>query len=212
MPVDSYHDITPAAGMTAVKPVETHHDIVPAMGVTAHYEDDEDMHPTGYWTDNPGGNWLKGKQEDAYRGRSPTASKGLLGTPTAFAGMDEDKPLFLPVSELSKLRGVNDERRAKGDMQYDDLSEAVAKHGYTNESPVMVFVNHKGQAFLNEGNTRVAVARDNGVKSVKAWVHWYNGAENAPGSWSPKAVAKMERSSRPERAYGGAITPIEIGK
>lgn len=151
--------------------------------------------PTGFRVDNPGGSWLRGKQEDAYLGKNKTAEKGLKGTPTAFAGTGEE-PLMLPVSELSKIGGVNDEVRKPGDLQYDELMKSVKENGYTNENPVMVFVNHKGEPYINEGNTRIAVAKDAGVDKIKAWVHWYNGGEQAPGKWTPSAVAQMERGGK----------------
>ena len=158
--------------------------------------------PSSYRVDNPGGMWLADKQEDAFRGTTGTARRGLRGSATAFAGMG-DEPMMLPVSELAKLRGVNNERRVPGDFQYDDLAKDVADRGYTNESPVMVFVNHLGQPYVNEGNTRIAVAKDKGIPAIRSWVHWYNGGEDAPGNWTPRSVAEMERRVREGRAHGG---------
>lgn len=150
--------------------------------------------PTGYRVDNPGGQWLREQQEEAYNGKSKTARKGLRGTQTAWAGYD--KPLMLPVSDLATLGGVNDEVRLPGDPQFDWLLPRVEKDGYTNEDPVMVFVNHHGRAYINEGNTRIAVAKQLGVDRIKTWVAWYNGGEQAAGDWTPEAVARMERGHK----------------
>ena len=62
------------------------------------------------------------------------------------------------MSELKTLPGVMREQRGPGDAQYDRLVADVQARGYTHENPVFVMVNHKGEAYLNEGNTRVAVA------------------------------------------------------
>jgi spore germination cell wall hydrolase CwlJ-like protein len=154
------------------------------------------LKPSGYQTDNPGGDWLAGKKRNAEREmmKGESGWHGLGGTPTAFAGMKKD--LFLPVSELRKLPGRNREKPAPGQVKYDDVIESVKDKGYTNENPVFVMVNHRGEAFLNEGNNRTAVAAAVGIKRIKAWVHWMNGAEETPGDWDPDHVAQMEEDSK----------------
>lgn len=166
--------------------------------------------PSDYRKDNPGGDWLRGKQESAIlsarkypRGSS---AKLLSGSVTAYAG--HGKPLMLPVSELSKVKGVSDENRVPGDYQFDELQKLVAESGYTNENPVMVFVNHLGQAYINEGNTRIAVANANGIPRIAAWVHWFNGGEDAKGDWSPERVAQMERTDDTQEKFSIA-PPVE---
>lgn len=150
--------------------------------------------PSDYRKDNPGGNWLKGKQEDAVARaeKYPRGSTGKLlsGSVTAYAG--HNKPLMLPVSELSKVKGASDENRIPGDYQFDELKKLVDESGYTNENPVMVFVNQLGDAYINEGNTRIAVANAKGIPHIAAWVHWFNGGESVNGNWSPQRVAQME--------------------
>jgi hypothetical protein len=160
--------------------------------------------PSGYRVDNPGGSWLREKQRHADKDLNEdlkgSASKGVTGDPTAYAGTDNRHPLYLPVSELSKLPGVMNEHWFKhpGESKFDELLESVQKHGYTNESPVFVMVNHHGRAYMNEGNTRAAVAKHLGIKKIRAWVYWMNGAEDEGGPWSPENVAHMEQSVQDE--------------
>jgi hypothetical protein len=157
--------------------------------------DTENLRPSGYQTDNPGGEWLKGKQRVAEKDIADGSHHGLYGSQTASAGMNEKgPPLYLPVSELAKLPGRNREQPAPGQVKYDDLKKSVDAKGYTDENPVYVMVNHRGQPFLNEGNNRVAVAAATGVKRVKAWVAWRNGGEDTKGPWDPASVARMEQS------------------
>jgi hypothetical protein len=159
--------------------------------------------PSGWTQDNPGvhggadgKDWLRRKQryaeEDAAAAGGPMRKSMTGGATTATAG--QQAPLFLPVSELLKLPGVMGEhdKRVPGEPQYDYLNAKVKEHGYTNENPVFVMVNHKGEAFMNEGNTRVRVAAAHGVPAVKAWVNWKNGGELVDGAWSPAKVAAME--------------------
>jgi hypothetical protein len=146
-------------------------------------------------TDNPGGEWLKNKQrraEQDMRTADPgsSSSKGITGSITAYM----PKPVNLPVNILSSLTGANDEVRRPGDARYDELAADVARRGFVPDqdgNAVVVGVNHLGQAYLKEGNTRVAVARDFGVPSVRAEVRWFNGGELADGPFSPAAVEQI---------------------
>jgi hypothetical protein len=146
-------------------------------------------------TDNPGGEWLKNKQrraEQDMRTADPGSSsgKGITGSTTAYM----PKPVNMPVDILSSLTGANDEVRRPGDARYDELAADVARRGFVPDqdgNAVVVGVNHLGQAYLKEGNTRVAVARDFGVPSVRAEVRWFNGGELADGPFSPAAVERL---------------------
>lgn len=146
-------------------------------------------------TDNPGGEWLKNKQrraEQDMRTADPgsSSSKGITGSITAYM----PKPVNMPVDILSSLTGANDEVRRPGDARYDELAADVARRGFVPDqdgNAVVVGVNHLGQAYLKEGNTRVAVARDFGVPSVRAEVRWFNGGELADGPFSPAAVEQI---------------------
>jgi hypothetical protein len=82
--------------------------------------------------------------------------------------------------------------------EYDALAEDVSRRGFLPDqdgNAVVVGVNHLGQAYLLEGNTRVAVARDFGVPSVRAEVRWFNGGELADGPFSPSVVERLAASA-----------------
>src|SRR5690606_36025937 len=128
--------------------------------------------PSGYQTDNPGGEWTLDKQRRADEDIAAGRMKGTGGSTTATAGMN--KELYLPVSELKKLKGVMDENPRAGSPKFDSLDKSVREKGYTNENPVMIRVNHKGEAYINEGNNRVAVASKYGEPKIKVWVQWQN--------------------------------------
>lgn len=148
--------------------------------------------------DNPGtsrGNWdwVRTKQkyaEEDMRNYSPkTASgKGLSGSATAYT----KAPINLDTEFLSKIKGAMDEVRKPGDAQYDELIKTVEKEGW-NPDPIMIVVNHKGQPFISEGNTRVAVAKAKGINSVPAEVRWLNGGELATGM-TPEQLLQYFRS------------------
>jgi hypothetical protein len=150
-------------------------------------------------TDNPGGEWLNGKRRRAENDmlsapRGSSRSKGLGGSITAYM----PKPVNLPVDRLSTLTGAEDEVRRAGDPRYDALAADASRRGFLPDqdgNAVVVGVNHLGQAYLLEGNTRVAVARDFGVPSVRAEVRWFNGGELADGPFSPSVVERIAEST-----------------
>lgn len=151
-------------------------------------------YPSNYREDNPGGEWLKNKQEDAeeYAKKYKTSGyhqKKLSGAVTASSRVK------IPVKHLSNLKGTNNESRGPGDPQYDALNKSVKANGYDDKSPILIQVNHHGEAFTTEGNTRIAVARDNNVKHITTEIQWKNGAEQIKGKWHPTNVAKMEKET-----------------
>ena len=173
-------------------------------------ESREDLKDYGYRTDNPatkgydnGKEWLKNKQKTAedkakkYSGDSATG-KLLSGAITGYMGQDFKKPLFLNTEMLSKLKGANDESRYAGESRYDALRKRVDERGFDPEqkydsedkfgNAIVIGVNHKGKAFIIEGNTRVAVAKDLNVPSIRAEVKYYNGAEEVDGPYSPQNI------------------------
>ena len=86
--------------------------------------------------------------------------------------------MFLPTDFLRRIPGLLNERRVSGEAQYDALLRNVQEKGFLPDqggNKVLLGVNHRGEPFLIEGNTRVAVASDVGVPSVRAEVHYFNG-------------------------------------
>ena len=172
----------------------------------------------GYRTDNPatkgydnGEEWLKNKQKTAedkakkYSGDSATG-KLLSGAITGYMGQDFKRPLFLNTEMLSKLKGANSEKRYAGESRYDALRKRVDERGFDPEqkydsednsgNAIVIGVNHKGEAFIIEGNTRVAVAKDLNVPSIRAEVKYYNGAEEVDGPYSPQNILQYAENPK----------------
>lgn len=155
----------------------------------------------GYYVDNPSESWVKGKQEYAekYAKEGGRAAKKLLsGSQTAFLGIDKDKPLYLDVDFVSQLKGANDEVIGPSNTKYIELKESVEKEGFKPDqkgNTILIGVNHKGQAFIMEGNNRVAVAKEYGVPSIKAEVKYFNGGEDAGGEFSPENILSYASTS-----------------
>ena len=163
----------------------------------------------GFYQDNPDtyrGNNEYTQGNAAYVERTmPEGSDYLRGPQTAILGRDlsktysggpkQEKPLMLPAELLHRIPGSMHEARSarNPDIKYDRLSETVAEEGFDRDQKqsggVIVGVNHLGQAYIIEGNTRAALAFDQGIPSLKAEVRYYNGGEMIDGPFSPQRMA-----------------------
>jgi LAS superfamily LD-carboxypeptidase LdcB len=155
--------------------------------------------------DNPGGEWLEGKQA---RAAQYPDRKFVVGATTGVIGGRSN--MFLPTHILKGIAGLNDEVRTSGVHKYDSLLSDAQEGGFDHDqkgNKVVVAVNHYGQPYLLEGNTRVAVAHSLGIPKVKAEVRYWNGAENVDGPMHPDQVFGMASGS-PDitKAEGGAAT------
>jgi hypothetical protein len=158
--------------------------------------------------DNPGGEWLEFKQA---RAAQHPDRKFVVGATTGVIGGRSD--MFLPTHILKGIAGLNDEVRTAGVHKYDRLMSDAQEGGFDHDqkgNKVVVAVNHYGQPYLLEGNTRVAVAHTLGIPKVKAEVRYWNGAENVDGPMHPDQVFSMASDS-PEvaKAGGGAVTDTD---
>lgn len=155
--------------------------------------------------DNPGGEWLKAKIARAEQNMRDTGMpryvrNGIGGATTGYLR----SPVMLPVSELAKLPAANGEARGPGEFQYEALLKDVSRMGWDDDqrgNAVLVEVNHKGQAFIVEGNTRVALAARLGVEQIKADIRWLNGGETKAGPMAPERVEAMAQVYRPAREF-----------
>ena len=136
--------------------------------------------------DNPGGEWLEGKQK---RASEYPDRKFMVGSTTGVIGGKSD--FFLPTNILKDIPGLADEKRSKGEIQYDKLLSDAKENGFDPDqkgNKIVVAVNHFGQPYLLEGNTRVAVANTLNVPKVKVEVRYWNGAEGVDGPMNPEKV------------------------
>lgn len=165
---------------------------------------------------NPGGEWLANKQRNAEmemaQGGPGRFGKGLSGATTAYVADERGyvSNVTLPLSKVKRLRGANDENPRPGQYKYDELLASVQERGFSNEYPILIAVNHLGEAYITEGNNRVAIADRFSVPTIKAEVRWVNGGEEVDSNWSPESVERMAldnpfQSRRPVIPEGSSV-------
>jgi hypothetical protein len=155
----------------------------------------------GYRQSLPSQKYAEEKQKAAEgrakkKGASSSAKKLVDGPQTGFIGTDPKKPLFLDTDFVAGLRGVNDEVVGPSNAKYKAIKKSVEKEGFDPDqkgSTVFIDINHKGEAFIAEGNNRAAVAKEFGIPSVKAEVRYYNGAEEVDSAVSPQNIIQNAR-------------------
>tara|TARA_R110002012_G_scaffold70423_2_gene181447 strand:- start:4282 stop:11496 length:7215 start_codon:yes stop_codon:yes gene_type:complete len=156
----------------------------------------------GYRQSLPSQEYAQKKQKAAEdgakkKGASSSAKKLVNGPQTGFIGTDSEKPLFLDTDFVASLKGVNDEVVGPSNAKYKAIKKSVEKEGFDPDqkgSTVFIDVNHKGEAFIAEGNNRAAVAKEFGIPSIKAEVRYYNGAEEVDSAVSPQNIIQNARS------------------
>ena len=135
--------------------------------------------------DNPGGQWLQDKIEDAehYYKRGMKMS----GPVTAYTLY----PINLPVSLLKTIKGLRDEDRRPGEPQYDRLYPKIKKYGFDKDNAILIGINYKGEVYIIEGNTRVAVANDINIKYIPCEVKYFAGGEQQNSILHPSKIKSL---------------------
>lgn len=169
--------------------------------------------PKGFYQDNPGlrgdergAQWLRNKQryaeEDMATAKKRGTTTGSMARGIGGSVTAQVSDMDLPTDVVAQIPGTNGEQREPGEHQFDRLMENVRKEGFNQEkSPILIMVNHKGQAFIHEGNTRTAVAKAIGAPTVRAEIRWWNGGETADGPLTP---AKVRAMTEPDAAFAAA--------
>jgi hypothetical protein len=206
----SYEDVFPDAFKGSGKGFQESRPTAPKSGATP--QDFE------FYQDNPavsrpdsGKEWLESNirfTEERYADREPSMLRGPI---TANLG-SRNTDMFLSTDELTQLPGAMGETRGPGDPNFDRLLEQIKTEGFDPDqagNKVVVGVNHKGEAYLMEGNTRAAVAKELGIPNIKTEVRYWNGGEMIDGPYKPEAVAARAVVNKAE---GGVITLADVAR
>lgn len=154
-------------------------------------------------TDNPGGDWLKYKQEDAesmmskYKNTDNSLGKGFSGSVTGYF----TKHVVIPVSHIKNTPGAMGEENyvnTPSNKKMDTLkSEIGSPDKFDSKShPIFIAVNHKGDAYTMEGNHRLAYAAQHGIDHIHAEVRYFNGGETVQGKYHPSTLLKLHHEGQ----------------
>lgn len=146
------------------------------------------------YTDNPGGRWLAGKLED------PSVKKlNSKGAPERFG---EDTASFsgdtlIPVRVLANLKGASGEHTFVREESFSWLKNFMEEnnklpsltHSPDRQYVPFIQVNYEGEAWVNEGNHRIKVAKALGWEYLPVRIQYHLGGEDiTEGVLSPTKV------------------------
>lgn len=126
-----------------------------------------------FHSDIPNENWLKDKQDDAnkYYGRR----KGIMGAVTGYF----DEYHVLNPKKLRIIPGLNGEDAFREVPNSKGIDKTIGDPSNfdTSRAPILIGVNHLGQAWVMEGNHRLGFAIRNNIPKIHAEIRYYNGGE-----------------------------------
>ena len=158
--------------------------------------------------DNPGGAWLEGKRRIAAELRE-TAEEGSINKTVGPANVTAytKTNVEIDVDRLNALPGAMGEEATRGTgFKAERLKKSIEEKGY-EPSPILVQVREDGQAFIVEGNNRVAEAVASKRGTIPARVEWLRGAEDVAGNFAPDTLITRKPAPKP-RVRKRAAKPL----
>lgn len=132
--------------------------------------------------DNPGGHWLEGKKRNAAR-----SGRKVSGPVTAY----HTEPLRFRTEHLKRIPGAEGEHSFRqNSLKLRELERTVGDppNFDTRNNPVLIGINYKGEAYILEGNHRVAYAVKHRIPYVYADIRYYAGGEEVRGKYHPSKI------------------------
>lgn len=153
------------------------------------------------WYDNPGGEWLENSRRRADSRYDPKDDPTPGDVTAGYVAR-------MSPGELASLPGQMGEHLYKPGAKYDNVYKSIKENGYLEEidgipNRPLIMVNHKGEAYISEGNNRIRAAADLGVKDIPVEVRFKSGGEAADGPFAIKRVY----GAGDEGATVSSITP-----
>ena len=137
------------------------------------------------YIDNPGGDWLQRKLEEAqedYQTAPLGSSRRNLGGSNVTGYFKTS--LDLSPDLLKGLPGaLGEEDFRRSGVKLERLEKSIREQGY-KPSPILIQVREDGQPFIIEGNHRVAEALKSGRASIPVELKYLRGGEDAEGPLS----------------------------
>lgn len=141
----------------------------------------------GYSEDIPNEKWLANKIEDAVDG-----GKNSFGVPRRMGSITGyfEKPVEIPVELLSKLPG---ERGEQSNVRKDSLDYIRKNWDKVSKEPPYIEVDPFGKAWVSEGNHRIMVAKELGLKTLPVEIRYFSGGQRKAGELAPEKILEYNK-------------------
>ena len=135
------------------------------------------------YVDNPGGAWLDQQREKA--------SNSRFGSGALTANIGITTKVDIEVEYIAGLDGVNGEEAYRSNSsKYWDLKKSIEEKGWKPD-PIMIWVDYLGTAKVAEGNHRIFIANQMGIKWIPGDIRYFAGGEKLPGKFYPPTLQKL---------------------
>jgi hypothetical protein len=166
---------------------------------------EEDLVTRTYY---PNEEWLESKRRQAAELRETAEEGSYLKTVgpanvTAYTKTNVE----IDVNRLNALPGAQGEELTRGTgFKAERLKKSIEEKGY-EPSPILVQVREDGQAFIVEGNNRVAEAVASKRGTIPVRVEYLRGAEDVAGNFAPDTLITRKAAPKP-RVRKRAAKPL----
>lgn len=141
------------------------------------------------YVDVPNEEWLQSQIDYAIKKGRNRWGVPYMGKITASY---RSAPVDVPVSVLEKIPGQRDEQNNRREESLDYIRknwDAVSKE------PPYIEVAYNGEAWVSEGNHRIMVAAEKGIKSLPVEIRYFDGGERKAGPLAPNRILDMTKSA-----------------
>ena len=139
-----------------------------------------------YKEDIPSERWLKDEQDYSLEeGLNKFGAPYSMGSDTG----NFDRPLNIPVSKLSEVKGLRGEQ---GRVRQDSLDWIRKNWDKVKNEPAFMVVDPTGKAWISEGNHRIMVAKERGESYFPTEVRYFSGGNRTAGSFDPDNLMKLD--------------------
>ena len=164
--------------------------------------------------DNPGGDWLQRKLEEAqedYRTAPSGSSRRNLGGSNVtgyWRGASDRTGIWnLSPGLLKDIPGALGEEAFRNDsVKLRMLQESIKKSGYDpSQATILIQVREDGKPFIVEGNHRVAEGLLSGRSTIPVEIQYLRGGEAAKGPLSPERLRQANEPRSPDKSKLPAV-------
>ena len=123
-----------------------------------------------------------------------------FGVPKSFGPVTGSfsRPLMLPVSLLAKVKGERGEQENRRQDSLNYIRSFIEENAKLPSGPPFLVVDPFGTPWFNEGNHRVMVSEEMGVRHIPVEVRYFSGSQRATKDWSPSALLSQDASIQSE--------------
>jgi hypothetical protein len=110
---------------------------------------------------------------------------------------DRSMPVMIPVKDLWPHREYTWKRDSarRSPVEWDALKTSMEKKGWDKKEPLHFNIGREGGTKVGEGNHRLAIARELGIREVPVWFHF----QTSKVRKSPQNQGKPAKSVAPKK-------------